>query len=90
MEGGFEQPEFTQVAQIWRFPSPHEFFKAFHEGTPRTGALLRAQHSEVLERIRMAIVEAASAYETKGIIEIRMPAVLGLRHKASMKLTLNE
>ena len=75
-EGGFEQLEFTQVAQIWRFPSPHGFFKAFHEGTPRTGALLRAQHAEVLETIRMAIVEAASAYETKGIIEIPMPAVL--------------
>lgn len=75
-EGGFEQPEFTQVSQVWQFASPHEFFNAFHQGTPRTGALLRAQHDEALETIRTAIVEAVSAYETKGIIEIPMPAVL--------------
>ncbi len=73
MEGGFEQPEFTQVAQIWRFPSPHEFFKAFHEGTPRTGALPRAQHSEVLETIRMLSWKRPVLMKRKALLKSECP-----------------
>lgn len=76
LEAGFETSHITQVAQVWRLPSPDALFDGFLEGTARSGSLLRAQSTEALERIRTAMREAASAYEREGIVALPSPVVL--------------
>ena len=73
---GFTNPSITEVQQIWRLSSPDDLFIAFHEGTARTGGLLRAQSRVALDTIRAAVIKAASAYEKEGGVEIPMPAIL--------------
>ena len=73
---GFTNPVITEVQQIWRLSSPDDLFVAFHEGTARTGGLLRAQSRVALNAIREAVIKAASAYEKDGGVEIPMPAIL--------------
>lgn len=75
-EAGFTAPDVVQVPQVWKFASTDMVFNAFYDGTPRTGATLRAQSEEALDAIRPAIEQAASAFERGGVIEIPMPAVL--------------
>ena len=73
---GFTNLSITQVQQIWRLSSPDDLFVAFHEGTARTGGLLRAQYREALDSIRAAVIKAAAVYEKDGGVEIPMPAIL--------------
>ena len=40
---GFTDPAITEIQQTWRLSSSNDLFIAFHEGTARTGGLLRAQ-----------------------------------------------
>ena len=73
---GFTTLSITEVQQTWRLSSPDDLFVAFYEGTARTGGLLRAQSRKALDSIRAAVIEAASAYEKDGGVEILMPAIL--------------
>ena len=73
---GFTNPLITEVQQRWRLSSPDDLFVAFYEGTARTGGLLRAQSRVALNRIRAAVIKAASTYEKDGVVEIPMPAIL--------------
>jgi ubiquinone/menaquinone biosynthesis C-methylase UbiE len=75
-EAGFLDVEVTRVPQVWRFNAPDEPLKAFYNGGVRIKAILRAQSSETLEAIRVAVREAASKFTRNGSIEIPMPAVL--------------
>jgi hypothetical protein len=50
-------------------------------GTVRTGGLLRAQSPEALHAIRQAIREAAAAYESNGVVQLPMPAILAVAPK---------
>lgn len=75
-EIGFTIPVITKVQQTWRLSSTDDLFVAFYEGTARTGGLLRAQSREALDSIRASVIEAASAYEKDGVVEIPMPAIL--------------
>ena len=75
-EVGFTNPVITKVQQTWRLSSADDLFVAFYEGTARTGGLLRAQSREALDSIRASVIEAASAYEKDGVVEIPMPAIL--------------
>ena len=75
-EAGFSDVKVTRVPQVWRFQAPEEPLKAFYSGGVRIKAILRAQSSEALEAIRMAVREAAEKLIRDGVIEIPMPAVL--------------
>ena len=81
-EVGFTNPVITKVQQTWRLSSADDLFVAFYEGTARTGGLLRAQSREALDSIRASVIEAASAYEKDGVVEIPMPAILTFSAKA--------
>ena len=78
---GFTNLSITEVQQTWRLPSPDDLFVAFHEGTARTGGLLRAQSRVALDNIRAAVIKAAVAYEKDGSVEIPMPAILASARK---------
>ena len=65
---GFEPPQVSSVPQVWRLRSPAELMEAMETGSVRTGALLLAQSSAALEKIRKEIQTAASAYEVNGYI----------------------
>jgi len=75
-EAGFSDVKVTRVPQVWRFQGPDEPLKAFYNGGVRIKAILRAQSSEALEAIRMAVRDAAEKLIRDGVIEIPMPAVL--------------
>jgi hypothetical protein len=75
-EAGFFDVKVTHVPQVWRFNAPDELLKAFYNGGVRIKAILRAQSSEALEAIRMAVREAARKFTRNSFIEIPMPAVL--------------
>ena len=75
-EAGFSDVEVTRVPQVWRFNGPDELLKAFYNGGVRIKAILRAQSSDALEAIRMAVREAAGKFIRHDVIEIPMPAVL--------------
>ncbi len=75
-EAGFVNPQIVKVPQTWRLPSPEALFEAMKGGTVRTAGLLRGQTPEALNAIRMAMRDAARAYEKNGRIELPMPAVL--------------
>ena len=51
------------------------------KGTVRAAALLRAQTPEALAAIRDAARTAASSYESDGVIELMMPAVVAAAEK---------
>ena len=75
-EAGFLDVKVARVPQVWRFNGPDELLEAFYNGGVRIKAILRAQSSEALEAIRMAVREAAKKFTRNGFIEIPMPAVL--------------
>jgi SAM-dependent methyltransferase len=73
---GFQDVKVTRTQQVWRFKAPDEPLEAFYNGGVRIKAILRAQSSEALEGIRMAVREAAKKFIRHDVIEIPMPAVL--------------
>jgi ubiquinone/menaquinone biosynthesis C-methylase UbiE len=75
-EAGFLDVKVARVPQVWRFNGPDELLEAFYNGGVRIKAILRAQSSEALEAIRMAVREAAKKLTRNGFIEIPMPAAL--------------
>src|SRR5256886_14926950 len=75
-EAGFSDVKVTCVPQVWRLQAPDEPFKAFYNGGVRIKAILRAQSSEALEAIRIAVREEAKKFVRNGVIEIPMPAVV--------------
>ena len=83
LETGFVEPRIESLPLIWRLPSAAVLLRAFEEGTARTGPTLLAQRPEDLVRIRTAILERASAYESDGGLEVPMVAVLCRGRKGS-------
>lgn len=75
-EAGFVTPTTVQVPQTWRLASPDDLFNAFYWGTARTGPLLHAQSRDVLDVVRIAIIDAAKQYKQNGFINLPMPALL--------------
>lgn len=75
-QAGFAQIEVTTLPLEWRLPSAEALYDAFHQGTARSGGLLRAQTSEASAAIRVRVRELARAYERDGTLVIPMPAVL--------------
>lgn len=79
---GFVDGEVRRVPQTWRLPSSEALYEAMLGGTVRTAGLLRSQTSEALSAIRAAIRETAGRYRTEeGVVELPMPAVLGVGRK---------
>lgn len=78
---GFEELSVAQHPQEWTFATPDDLFAAFHAGTVRTQALLRAQTPERLRRIRTAVRETAERLSGDGRLRIPMPAVLAAATK---------
>ena len=76
LEAGFRNSHVERIPQIWRLHSPDALFEIMKEATVRTRGLLKAQSAEALDAIRIAIRDAATAYEKEGMIELPMPAVL--------------
>ena len=76
LEAGFSAPEVAKAPQTWRLSSPDALFEIMKEATVRTRGLLRGQSGQALDAIRMAVGEAAKAYERDGAVQLPMPAVL--------------
>ncbi len=81
VEAGFVTPRTISLSLTWNLPSPEDFFRAFCEGTARTGPTLGAQTSDAFDAIRTSILKAAASYSIKGKVKIPMSALLhcGLR-----------
>lgn len=76
LETGFVNPRTTRIAQVWRLPMPDGLLDSFYEGTPRLGAILRAQTAEALNAIRQAVREATKDYEKGDVVELPTYAIL--------------
>jgi SAM-dependent methyltransferase len=74
---GFADVHVQRLDLRWRLDSPEDLFRAFHQGTARTGALLRGQDAEALARIAAAVRSAVAPYRRpNGGVEVPMPALL--------------
>ncbi len=81
-QAGFCDVTCRQIPMLWQLDCAEDLFKAFFEGTPRTGGLLRAQSAEDLKAIETAMRDEASKYEKNGRIEIPMASVLAIGVKS--------
>lgn len=73
---GFRNPRVETLPLRWRLPNVEAAFVAMHEGTARTGGLLRRQTREALVAIRAAMECALAPHVRDGAVELPMPAVL--------------
>lgn len=73
---GFEKTFIRKLPMVWQLDSREDLFKAFYDGTPRTGGLLHAQTSEDLEGIKSAVTGQAQRYETQEGLRIPMAALV--------------
>jgi len=76
VQAGFVSPAIDIVSMSWQLASPADLFKAFYQGTPRTGGLLRAQTSEDLANIEAAVTRAAQKYVQNDVLQIPMAALV--------------
>jgi SAM-dependent methyltransferase len=66
---------------VWQLTSGPELFKAFLEGTARTGGLLRVQSPEALERIGEAVEKSCHKFQISGRLRVPMAALLVIAQK---------
>jgi len=78
---GFVDPLVQRIDQVWRVPSAADLFEAMHQGTARTGGLLRRQTPQQLAAIRTAVLSELDPYTANGTVELPMPAVLASANK---------
>lgn len=76
IEAGFVTPRTRSLSLTWDLPSPEDFFRAFCEGTARTGPTLRAQTPDAFNEIQSSILKAAASYSIEGRVRIPMAALL--------------
>ncbi len=76
LTAGFEAPEVTKVAQVWRLPGGDGLFDAMKDSTVRTAGLLGAQKPAVLEKIRTAMRGEIAQYAKGEAVELPMPALI--------------
>ena len=80
-EAGFKGPTVEEIHVDWEMQDADVLFETFLYGAVRTGALLQAQKPEALAAIRMAVQEAAMAFDEAGSIRLPMAAVLSYGRK---------
>ena len=76
IEAGFVAPRTRSLSLTWDLPSSEDFFRAFCEGTARTGPTLGAQTPDAFNEIRTSILKAAESYSIGGKVKIPMAALL--------------
>ena len=76
LEAGFVKPRSRTLSLNWSLSSSEEFFRAFYEGTARTGPTLKAQTPGARNKIRTAILESADRFLNEGTLQIPMVAIL--------------
>lgn len=78
---GFRDITTTEVALVWRVPSPDTVFDVISSGTVRTAAVLNRQKPESLAAIKSALRERVSAFRQKSSYAVPAPAliVVGIR-----------
>jgi hypothetical protein len=61
----------------WNLKNGEEFFKAFFDGTARTGGLLQSQSESDIELIKEKMIEDVEArFGTENGIQIPMPCLI--------------
>jgi SAM-dependent methyltransferase len=73
---GFVNAQTLQIPQTWKVESGDELLTSFRTASVRTAALLNAQTSDALRKIRGDVVERAEKFRRGDLIEIPMPALL--------------
>jgi len=73
---GFREIAFEQVPIEFEGRSPEDVFDWLDKSTVRTMAIFRLQTPEVQDRIRVAILDRAKEYKSKGTVRIPCPALL--------------
>jgi SAM-dependent methyltransferase len=81
MQAGFTRTQSQTVPMTWHLKTGADLFKAFYQGTPRTGGLLRAQAPGDLQAIEQEMVAAARAFEKGSAIEIPMASCVFSAYK---------
>lgn len=59
----FQDVFIDEISEVWELPDRDALFRAFFEGTARTGGVLRLQTDNILEKIRTFCAEKAAFYE---------------------------
>jgi ubiquinone/menaquinone biosynthesis C-methylase UbiE len=75
-KNGFVDTTTLKIPLVWRINSADDVFRAFYEGTARTGGLLRAQSSESISAIKDAVRKHCDKYLQAGKLSIPMPALV--------------
>jgi SAM-dependent methyltransferase len=73
---GFGDSTVERLPLVWHVGTPAAVFNAMHQGTARTGGLLRRQSPAALAAIRAAVLDDLDAFMHEGELQLPMPAVL--------------
>lgn len=84
---GFENISVTEVDQRWQLSAGEALFRAFFEGTARTGGMLRALAPEDRARVQKLVVDFVDqTFANGGAVEIPMPAIVTTGRRRSREL----
>ena len=69
---GFASVSVDEVKREWTLPDEDALFRAFYEGTARTGGVLRSLKNENLNAVRESVKGEAARYSGDGVVKIPM------------------
>lgn len=76
-DAGFTEVTHTIEPMTWQLPDGETFFKAFYDGTARTGGLLQSQSETAISDIKAKIISDVEAqFGGEQGIEIPMPCII--------------
>jgi ubiquinone/menaquinone biosynthesis C-methylase UbiE len=78
---GFVRVATHEVPAMWRVTSADGLYEAISAGTVRAAAVLTKQDPDSLAKIRQAVRDQVSRYESNGIFEIPAPALVAIGHR---------
>jgi SAM-dependent methyltransferase len=73
---GFARISTEEIPAVWRVSSPDGLYEAMSAGTVRAAAVLKKQSPEASSKIRQALRERVSRFESNGIYEVPAPALV--------------
>jgi hypothetical protein len=82
-KAGFVRISTEEVPAVWRVSSPDGLYEAMSAGTVRAAAVLRRQSPEASSKIRQALCERVSRFESNGIYEVPAPALVATAQRTA-------
>jgi SAM-dependent methyltransferase len=80
-KAGFSRISTEDVPAVWRVSSPDELYEAISAGTVRASAVLRKQSPEASAKIRQALGQGVTRFQSGTLYEVPAPALVAAAEK---------